>query len=496
MQQCGFILKICFNTFLAFFISSVFFGVLPEANTPYLSDFSKRLQRLLKNPDMQKVSCGISIVSLKKNTLLFNYRDDDLFCIASNMKLLTTSAALEYLGPDFEYKTSVETDGYLTSSGELKGNIIIKGSGDPNISGRFYDGNILAVPESWTHAVKTMGIRRVTGDIIADDSIFDRTHLNPHWPENQSSKWYCAPICGLSFNDNCVDIALTPGNTPGKVVSLLVEPNTAYVTFFNTCIYTANKKEHSVSVCRKPGTNQIFIKGKFWIGASPEKKWITINNPALYLATVFKETLERNGIAVDGNIRLVDKDDSRDTALKVIAETISTMEQTITVTNKHSQNLYAEQILKTLGVHIKGDGSIEAGLLVLRDFLEKLDIQSGDYHLEDGCGLSKGNRLSPKVITRILGYMYKHPRGKVLYDSLPISGTDGGLRRRMTSPPYKGRIHAKTGYIAATSALSGYIDTENGDILAFSILMNGVKNLSNALKIQDDICKMLVDCYN
>lgn len=496
MQYRGFIIKVCFNTILLFYIFSVFFGVPPEANTPYSSDFGKRLQLLLKNSDLRKVSCGISIVSLKKNKLLFNYRDDDLFCIASNMKLLTTSAALEYLGPDFEYKTSVKTDGFITLSGELKGNVIIKGSGDPNISGRFYDGNILAVPESWANAVKTMGIRKVTGDIIADDSIFDRLDTNPQWPENQSSEWYCAPTCGLSFNDNCIDITIVPNKLPGKIVSLLVEPNTAYVTLFNNCIYTANKKEQNYSIYRKPGTNQIFVKGKFWIGASPEKKWVTVKNPALYLATVFKETLERNGIIVEGNIWLADKEGSCDALSKEIAETISTLKQTITVTNKHSQNFYAEQILKTLGVHVKGEGSLAAGLEVLQDFLEKLDIPPHEYHIEDGCGLSKGNRLSPKIITRILGYMYKHPHGKVLYDSLPISGTDGGLRRRMSSPQYAGRIHAKTGYIAATSALSGYIDTDDGDTLAFSILMNSVKNLNNAMKTQDDICKTLADFYN
>jgi len=489
-------LKVCCNTIVFLLIFSVFFTTFSEASITNPSNLHNRLQLLLKNPSLKNVSCGISIVSVKKNSSLFNYRNNDLFSVASNMKLLITSAALDYLGPDFEYKTSVEANGTITALGELKGDIIIKGSGDPNLSGRFYNGNILAIPESWANAVRNRGIRVITGDIIADDSIFDRIHINPNWPENQLSEWYCAPSCGLSFNDNCVDITLIPDKKPGNIVMLLIDPNTSYFTIFNNCVYTSNKKEHDYSIYRKPETNQIFIKGKFWVNAFPEKTWVSVHNPALYLATVFKEVLEKNGVTVHGNARVTDESDSITTDLAMITQTTSTMEQTVLVTNKHSQNFYAEQIIKTLGAQIKGRGNLEAGIEVIHDFMNKLGFQPEEYQIEDGCGLSKGNKLSPKMITNLLTYMNKHPHGKVLWDSLPTSGIDGGLRRRMIAPRYKSKIHAKTGYIAKTSALSGYIDTSDGDVLAFSIVMNNFKNLSTIVKIQDDICQALVDCYN
>jgi len=166
------------------------------------------------------------------------------------------------------------------------------------------------------------------------------------------------------------------------------------------------------------------------------------------------------------------------------------------VTNKNSQNFYAEQILKTLGSQIKGSGSSNAGIEVLHEFMENLGFSRNEYQIEDGSGLSKGNKLSPRILTTLLAYMRKHPYSNVLYDSLPISGVDGGLRRRMISMKYKNKIHAKTGYIAKTSALSGYIDTLNGDTLAFSILMNNFKDIRVIRKIQDNICQTLVDCYN
>ena len=142
--------------------------------------------------------------------------------------------------------------------------------------------------------------------------------------------------------------------------SYLLYPNTSYFTIINNCISTSNKKEHAYSIYRKPGTNQIFIKGKFWINASPEKTWVNVHNPALYLATVFNEILEMKGTKVQGCARIIDETDSFNSDLENIIATVSTMKQTILVMNKNSQNFYAEQILKTLGLQIKGRGSSNA----------------------------------------------------------------------------------------------------------------------------------------
>lgn len=495
MFRSTFKIRIRSKNLLFCLILGAFFAPFLDTNGVIADNLNKRLLHLLKNPSLKNTSYGISIISAKKKSPLFSHRDSDLFSLASNMKLLVTSAALDYLGPDFEYKTNVEAHGTITTSGELKGDLIIIGSGDPNLSGRFHDGNILAIPESWANAIRKRGIRVITGDIIADDRIFDRIYINPNWPENQLSEWYCAPSCGLSFNDNCVDIVLKPREKPGNIVTLGVNPDTSYFTIFNSCVYTASKKDHAYSLYRKPETNQIFIKGKFWVNASPEKTWVSVHNPALYLATVFKEVLEKNGITVLGSARVIDERDS-DTNREIIAQTTTTMEQTVFVTNKKSQNFYAEQIMKTLGAQIKGRGTLEAGIEVVHGFMSKLGFETDEYQIEDGSGLSKGNRLSPTMLTSLLAYMYNHPHGKVLWDSLPTSGIDGGLRRRMLAPRYQGKIHAKTGYIAKTSTLSGYVDTSGGDVLAFSILVNDLKNLGTVMKLQDEICQALVDCYH
>jgi len=456
----------------------------------------ENLKAVIQSPLLKNTSYGISIGCINNNASILDYRGGELFSVASNMKILTTAAALEYLGPNFEYKTYITANGTVTSSGELRGNLVIKGSGDPNLSGRFYQGKITAIPEAWANAVASRGISVIYGDIVADDTVFDRNYTNPNWPVNQLSQWYCAPSCGLSFNDNCVDITVLPNKKPGDTVALLVEPDTAYVTIVNNCTYTANKKEHGYSLYRKPGTNQISLKGKFWINAAIEKHWVTVHNPALYLATVFKEILVKKGITVIGQPRLINEGDYSIVKREVIASTISTMEQTVTATNKNSQNFYAEQILKTLGAHVQGSGTLQAGIAVLSDFMKKLGFDMQAYQIVDGCGLSKGNRLSPNMITAILTYMNKHPYKNVFYNSLPSSGVDGGLQHRNVSAKYRNKIHAKTGYIAGVSALSGYVDTSAGDTIVFSFLINNVKSLSDARKIQDEVCATLAEYYN
>ncbi|HLG30123.1 MAG TPA: D-alanyl-D-alanine carboxypeptidase/D-alanyl-D-alanine-endopeptidase, partial [Candidatus Brocadiales bacterium] len=227
-----------------------------------------------------------------------------------------------------------------------------------------------------------------------------------------------------------------------------------------------------------------------------KKGWVTIHNPGLYLATVFKEILEKQGVKVQGAARLINPDEYRNTQnLQAITQTVSTMEQTVIVANTRSQNLYAEQILKTLGSNLKGTGSFSSGIEVMQNFMRSLGYERGQYQMVDGSGLSSENKFSPKMVTSLLAYMYNHKYSQTFMQSLAIPGDEeGSLRNRMHGVPYKSRIRAKSGYISGVTALSGYIETLNDDVLAFSILVNDLKTGAKTVKdIQDSICKTLVE---
>ena len=322
-------------------------------STPDDAKLKKEITAILLKYKPKGTNVGISIFSVSRNKSLYKSNSNKQFIVASNMKLFTTATALVYLGADFEYKTEILYRGVISSDGKLDGDIIIKGCGDPNISGRFFKGKVTTIPAYWADSIKKHGIQVITGDIIADDSIFDREFVHENWPKGQLSEWYCAPVSGLSFNDNCVDIILQPNSNPGGLTSVEIEPDTSYVEVNNKSKTTTEKSKHFYSLYRKPFTNQIKIKGNFWSKAQPGKEWITIHNPPLYMATVFKEILERKNVRVMGEARVIDETDSNTKHSNKIVITTSSLRQSITVANKRSQGFYAEQILKTLGAIIK-----------------------------------------------------------------------------------------------------------------------------------------------
>lgn len=466
-------------------------------STPENEELKVEIDAILQKYKPKGTDVGISIFSVSRNKSLYKSNSNEQFVVASNMKLFTTATALVYLGADFEYKTEIFYRGDISADGRLDGDIIIKGSGDPNISGRFFDGKVTAVPAYWADMIKEHGIQVINGDIIADDSIFDREFVHSNWPEDQLSEWYCAPVSGLSFNDNCVDIVVRPNSNSGGLTSVEIEPETSYVKIINRCKTTTLKSKHLYSLYRKPFTNQITIKGNFWSKAQPGKEWITINNPPLYMATVFKEILEGKNVRVMGEARVIDETDfNARYRLNMLVITTSSLRQSITVANKRSQGFYAEQILKTLGATINNDGSFSGGLEVMKDFLAKLGIPEDQYQLDDGSGLSKKNKLTPDAITTLLNFMYDHKSAGIFLKSLPISGIDGTLKNRLKEKPYKSRVRAKTGYVYGVRTLSGYVKTLDEEVIAFSILVNKIKGGTwQAKRLQDVICRFLVT-YN
>ena len=489
-----------YKTLYFLIIAFVFSCILCLENTwstPKEGKLEEGINAILQKYKPKGSRVGISIFSISKNKPLYKTNSNKSFVVASNMKLFTTATALVYLGADFEYKTKILYRGNISSDGKLDGDIVIKGSGDPNISGRFFEGKITAVPAYWADAVRKQGIKVITGDIIADDSIFDREFVHDSWPKDQLSEWYCAPISGLSFNDNCIDVILKPNNKPGGLVSIQIEPETSYVEIINKCKTTTLKSKHLYSFHRKPFTNRINIKGFLWSKTEPQKEWITIHNPPLYTATVFKEILEQKNVRVMGEARVINESDlSAGYKLRKLAVTTSSLIQAINVTNKRSQGFYAEQILKTIGAVVKKEGTFSGGLGVIKDFISKLEISEDQYQLDDGSGLSRENKLTPELIIRVLRHMYGHKDAGIFLESLPVSGIDGTLKKRLKEEPYKSRIRAKTGYICGTSTLSGYVKTLNEEIIAFSILVNEIKGSTwQAKQLQDALCRLLVN-YN
>lgn len=457
-------------------------------------DLEFEIRRLLAARDLGNVRAGIVVLRLWNAKVVCACNADELFAVASNNKLFVTAAALHLLGPDYTFRTVAWTPGILERSGVLRGDVIVRGTGDPNLSGRFHP-RPTSIFESWSMGLRRRGVRRIEGRILADDRAFDRQWVHPSWPQDQLSTWYCAPISALSFQDNCIDILVRPGKAQGLPLAVSVSPLTSYVTVRVSGKTASGRTRSALSLSRRPGTNEVDVEGEHPLGGAPCRESLSVHDPALYTVHVFREVLIENGIEVAGGPAVIDSPSpaSEPPGLR-LAEFSSNLLETLRVTNKRSQNFYAEQVLKTLGRERRGEGSWPAGLAVLADFLEGLGIPRGSYSQVDGCGLARENRFSPTQVVRLLAWMHDKPHGEAFRSTLACGGQDGTLAGRFLRPGLKGRIYSKTGSIRGVSALSGYLYGVTGTAYAFSILFNDFEGDGDRLKdLQEAICEQIMD---
>ncbi len=305
--------------------------------------------------------------------------------------------------------------------------------------------------------------------------------------------WYTAPVSAVSFNDNCVDITVYFDKESGTV-KYGIDPPTQYVQVINQCEPVHKKSQHVLDFHRTPGTNTIAITGKFWTGAGPYQESITIDQPALYFGTVFKETLlHKKGIIITGEVKSASGGPVDETGLVLLSSEESTLLQAIEVTNKRSQNFYAEQILKTLGYQMKGKGTFADGLTVVRDFLaQEVKMPVDSYVMLDGSGLSAGSRFSADQIIDWLIYLARHKYAEQFRESLYRPGIDVSVANNSRLAEFKGRLWVKTGYLKNACSLSGYFKDKKGHYGVFAILINDFSSAASAKEFQDELLKLIM----
>jgi D-alanyl-D-alanine carboxypeptidase/D-alanyl-D-alanine-endopeptidase (penicillin-binding protein 4) len=264
------------------------------------------------------------------------------------------------------------------------------------------------------------------------------------------------------------------------------------VQFTNECKTTSNSKRQPV-LFRQPGTNNVTAKGYYWSGAKPRVFYRTVHNPPLVFMSVFKEALKRQGIGVTGALKVASKPvDTK--KLVPVAEHCTLLSTAIAVTNKRSQNLHAELLLRELGRQA-GNGTRQGGIKALAGFFGKLGIPGKQVSPADGCGLDRNTKLSPGAIVTLLVHLHSRPDFQAFRESLAVNGLDGTMEKRMNSARHIGRVHAKTGYISGVSALSGYAVNSSGKLFAFSIVFNNAAKVSNTFMkaAQDEIVSAILD---
>ncbi len=485
---------------------------------------SRAIDQILSEPDVARGFWGIDVVSLDTGNRLYALNEDKLFTPASNTKLFTTAAALALIGPDYRFKTTVESIGTVDKYGRLNSDLVVVGRGDPNLSGRtlpYYLHTERKTPPiqvliDLADQLVAKGLKYVDGDVVADDSYYVFERYGEGWSQDDLAWEWGAPVSALTVNDNVLFVNIMPADRPGERAFLSIAPFPEYYRIDNRVMTTPQGTgPHKIYINREPGSNLITLWGDIPLDDAGASESLAIDDPADFTARLFRQLLEQRGVTVYGRPRtrhtelasmqtfsvtsLASGGGSESPlhngpSLTVLASHESgPMSDDLRVINKVSQNLHAELALRLLGKEKGTSGSIEGGLEVMRGFLTTAGIKPEQFAFYDGSGLSRENLVTPAAIVQLLQYAYHQPWGTLFADTLPVSGIDGSLADRFKTPPEKGAVHAKTGSLNHVNALSGYATTLTGEKVAFSILGNN-HNLTNkkALETIDRIVDKIV----
>jgi len=453
-------------------------------------EITARLDELFNDPSLNNALWGVAVKSLSKGDYLYQKNVNSLMMPASNLKIITTAAALEILGSSYRIKTEFYTTGKLDGS-ILQGDLIVKGYGDPAISGRFTDDKVLKYFEDWADTITAMGIDEIAGNLIGVDDAFDESGLGEGWSWDYESYWFAAPTGALSLNDNCIDINVRP-TRPGSAAYISTNPNSDYVTIINKVVTVDQDSGTSIDINRLRGTNVIIVTGVISTADELYKTYGTITNPTQYFLVVLKSVLESKGIKIRG--LPIDYDDYDKTLIKDIPKLVYThysapLADIIRVINKNSQNFFAEQLLKIIGYEVFGLGTAFNGVKAVKNTLKTMGVEPGEFQMVDGSGLSRLNLVTPMQLLTVLSYMSTSKNYTAFYASLPVAGLDGTLSGRMRKTSAQGNVRGKTGFIGAVRSLSGYLKTADKEPLAFVFILNNyITPRILADNIQDSVC--------
>jgi D-alanyl-D-alanine carboxypeptidase/D-alanyl-D-alanine-endopeptidase (penicillin-binding protein 4) len=464
-------------------------------------------------------------------TPIYSLNEAQLFQPASNAKLYTTAAAMALLGPEQKFTTRVEYGSVGRPGKTVDGDLVIVGAGDGNLSDREFPYRTPSEPKSspqsvvvplrylaeFADEIAAAGVKRLKGDVVGDDTVFPWEPYPEDWSIDDMVWGYGAPVSGLSFDENQITVTVRPGKTAADKPTF--EWQTGYPAYYRidtTGLVTGAAKSGShVQMEREAGSKLLRIYGSIAVDAAPDSEEVAIADPAEFAAIALKGLLEDRGVRVDGVARAKHRlvvqgaeflDESRKSIPKlptlpstpglsslltgtvscsdacpvILQHTSPPIDEDVVLTNKVSQNLHAELLLRHLGktfgqAYAGGDGGVDGstaeGVRVVRQFLINAGIDKDDFVFFDGSGLSGHDLVTPRATAKLLQFATAQPWFAAWKASLPVGGVDGGLESRFGKAPLKSHVFAKTGTLGEARALSGYLDCASGRAVIFSIMV-------------------------
>jgi len=480
-------------------------AVVEKSGTSEASDLAKRVDSAIDESELAAARWGICVISMTDGSTLYERNGDKLFTPASNMKIYTPGVALDLLGADYRWRTSVYADAQPDANGRVQGDLILYGRGAPDLAVDNKDDNRGSLAKL-AEDLYARGVRSVSGNVIGDESYFRGDSLGDGWQWTDLQWYFAAEASALSINGNEVDVNFVPSSSADESPVVRTSDTESYVTVQNRMAPGERSRPATIGLHRGLSDNNVEVWGEFAPGSKGFGARLSVHKPALWAAKLFVRALRTRGIQVEGQTLSRDSrvppnqrfDPTHSLELAFVQS--QPLSEIAKKTNKESINLYAELILRTLGRE-RGEmaalsqaigrerGDDEAGLAVIRGWLARAGIASNRLALHDGSGLSRLDLVTPETSARLLLSLSRTAAGPVFKETLPIAGRDGTLAGRLKS--LEDSVSAKTGSLTYDNSLSGYLTTSKGQLLTFSIMCNDQTGRAESNRLIDQIVALL-----
>jgi D-alanyl-D-alanine carboxypeptidase/D-alanyl-D-alanine-endopeptidase (penicillin-binding protein 4) len=471
--------------------ASVFRFAPPAFAADPLKILQSDLNRIFGDNRTADAQLGVEIYSLDREETIYEMNSSNLFMPASNNKIITAAVALICLGPDYRFRTQVLTDG-STADGVLKGDLIIVGFGDPFSSSRMPPKDPFLAFREWAAKLKQFGIRSIDGRIVGDGGSFEGKEYGRAWEWEDLTEGFAAPVSALQFNENLAGMDIKPGSTAGSPALITVAPLPNYLFVDNKVVTQAATKNNRIEVTHDRSMEAVTLSGTLQLQSSGIYRTVAVLFPIRYYLSALKQVLSEEGIDVSRCTTDESKGARTMTSSLLWTHASPPLSELLPPLMKMSLNLGMETLVRTLGLETRNEGTFAAGKEALEETLDRMGLKKESYSYADGSGLSRMNLVSPKAVIRVLKYMRQQESFAHFYDAFPIAGVDGTLAGRMKKTKAEGNARAKTGTFTNSSALSGYVKSMDGEMLAFSILMNNfLVSKDVAEKLQDSAVERL-----
>lgn len=434
---------------------------------------SELVSAIQKEKGTRTASIGVCLVPLDgEPDDAFGYQIDQGLVPASTMKSITTATANEILGSDYRFKTELQTAGVLGEDGTLKGNVVIRGGGDPTLG----DSQISRTFAVWQDALAKAGVKKVEGSVVGDASIFGTKLIPDSWQWNDIGNYYGAGACGLTFHQNQFFCSFRTSKVGGIAGFIGTDPKLPEVEFINEMRVGSAGSGDQGYIYGVPYGKVFYLRGSVPAGSSSFTIKGALPDPAFFCARAFTKHLNQGGLEVTGEpttVRLMMVAGESLAARKVIHEQSSdSLKSLMVLTNHKSVNLRAECMHRAIGLKAKNKGTTEAASDAVTKHWADKGIDMTGFYMADGCGLSRSNTVTAKQMALIHYHAAKGENFEAFHDSLPVAGRSGTLKSIGGGTSAEGRVRAKSGTLDRIKTYAGYVDARSGKRYAFAVFVN------------------------